>query len=87
MIKRLKNYLSFKKRMQTEVLETLASICLYLDYDGHYGKNRYAEYMRSHFTELKALSEELRKGKQIETLRRENNEHNKYSKITQSRVF
>ena len=60
MIKRIKNYFSFKKRMKIEILETLASICLYLDYDGHYGHNRYAEYIRSHFTELKALSQELR---------------------------
>lgn len=61
MIRRIKNYLSFKRRMQTEILETLASICLYLDYDGHYGRNRYAEYMMLHFKELKSLSEELRR--------------------------
>lgn len=63
MIKRIKNYFSFKKRMKIEMLETLASICLYLDYDGHYGKNRYAEYMTLHFHQLKALSKELRKRK------------------------
>ena len=46
--------------MKIEILETLASICLYLDYDGHYGNNRYAEYMESHFRQLKALSQEIR---------------------------
>lgn len=60
MIKRIKNYFSLKRRMKIEILETLASICLYLDYDGHFGRNHYAEYMRSHFHQLKALSQELR---------------------------
>ena len=65
MIKRIKNYFSLKKRMKIEMLETLASICLYLDYDGHYGKNRYAEYMKFHFHQLKALSQELRERKTV----------------------
>lgn len=60
MIKRIKNYFSLKKRVQIEMLETLASICLYLDYDGHFARNHYAEYMQSHFRQLKSLSQELR---------------------------
>lgn len=60
MIKRFKNYLSFKRKMKIEILEALASICLYLDYDGHYSRNRYAEYMQPHFRQLKSLSQELR---------------------------
>ena len=60
MIKKLKNYLRLQRRIKIEILETLASICLYLDYDGHFGRNRYAEYMGFHFKELKNLSEELR---------------------------
>lgn len=60
MIKKIKQYFALQRRIQREILETLASICLYLDYDGHYSRNRYAEYMRSHFNELKDLSQELR---------------------------
>lgn len=62
MFKRIKDYFSLQKRIQIEVLETLCTICLYLDFDGHYGRNHYAEYCGSHFKELKRLSEELRKG-------------------------
>lgn len=60
MIKKLKNYLTFKRRMQIEMIETLASICLYLNYDGHHGRNRYAEYMIDHFKELTEMSAYLR---------------------------
>lgn len=60
MFKKIKNYFSLKKRIQIETLETLCSICMYLDYDGHYSRNRYSEFMRGHFNSLKELSEELR---------------------------
>ena len=60
MIKKIKQYFALQRRIQIEILETLASICLYLHYDGHFARNRYAEHMHPHFNELKALSEELR---------------------------
>ena len=60
MIKKIKHYLNLQRRIQVEILETLASICLYLHYDGHFARNHYAEHMHSHFNELKILSEELR---------------------------
>lgn len=62
MFKRIKRYLQLQKRIQHEILETLCTICLYLEYEGQYGKNRYAQYMQIHFAELKQLSEELRGG-------------------------
>lgn len=46
--------------MQIEVLETLASICLYLDYEGHYSRNRFHEYIRMHYSELKNYSKDLK---------------------------
>lgn len=60
MIKKIKQYFALQRRIQIEILETLCSICLYLHYNGHYSQNRYAEYMQSHFRDLKDLSRELR---------------------------
>lgn len=60
MFKKIKKYFEFQRRYQHEVLETLASICLFLEYDGRRGRIPYAEHMRSHFEVLKILSEELR---------------------------
>lgn len=60
MFKKIKNYLLLKKRMRIEMLETLAAICLYLGTDNR--RNKYSNFMYGHFRELKALSEELRKG-------------------------
>lgn len=58
MFKKIKRFLNLQKRIQFEVLETLASICLYLEFDAR--RNRYTEHMRSHFVELKNLSAALR---------------------------
>lgn len=63
MFKKIKNYFSLKRRIQREVLETLCSICLYLDQEGRYSRNYHARHMRGHFTALKELSDEL-KGKE-----------------------
>ena len=60
MFKKIKNYLSLQRRIQIEILETLCTICLYLDYEGHYSRNCYSEFMRGHFKSLKDLSEEIR---------------------------
>ena len=60
MIKKIKRYFALQRRIQIEILETLCTICLYLQHEGHYPRNRYAEYMQSHFKELKDLSQELR---------------------------
>lgn len=60
MFKKIKRYLSLQKLICFEVLETLATICLYLDHEGHHSRNPYSEYMRSHFDNLKTFSEEIR---------------------------
>lgn len=61
MFKKIKKYFEFQRRYQHEVLETLATICLFLEYDGRRGRIPYPEYMRGHFQELKLLAGELRK--------------------------
>ncbi len=58
MIKRIREYFSLQRRIQHEVLETLASICLWLQYDSRH--NRYGEFMYGHYETLKSLSEEIR---------------------------
>lgn len=66
MIKKIKKFFRERKekkirptKMQIEVLETLATICLYLEYDGHYSRNRYSEYLHTHYSRLKVYSSEL----------------------------
>lgn len=68
MIKKIKKFFRMRKEkkirqieIQIEVLETLATICLYLDFDGHFSRNHYAEHMRSHFEVLKKHTDILRK--------------------------
>lgn len=60
MFKKLKNYLSLQRRIQIEILETLCTICLYLERDGHFDRNPYTQYMGGHFDALKKLSATLR---------------------------
>lgn len=50
----------FYKALITEIIETLCSICLYLERDGRYTHNSEASHMRSHFIALKEFSNELR---------------------------
>lgn len=66
---RLKNKIYFYKGLLIEICETLASICLYLEYDARRIKNPMGEHMRSHFNELKEYSQELR-NEQEKMLRR-----------------
>lgn len=64
MIKRIKRYFFLRriqKEMQVEVLETLATICLYLEADGRYSHNSRAWHMKAHFEGLKHYSDILRK--------------------------
>lgn len=60
MFKKIKNWFSLQRRIQIEILETLCTICLYLERDGHCDRNPYREYMGGHFRALKDLSKELR---------------------------
>ena len=58
MIKKIRFY----KNLLVEILETLCSICLYLDNESRRGHNHYGLYMYGHFKNLKYFSEKLRKG-------------------------
>lgn len=60
MFKKIKDYFSLQRRIQIEILETLCTICLWFERDGHYDRNPYSQYMGSHFMVLKDLSKELR---------------------------
>lgn len=57
-MKKIKNKIRFYKALIIEVIETLCSICLYLE------RQRYnypsPNHFRSHFTVLKGFSEKLR---------------------------
>ena len=61
-MKKLKRKIRFYKKLLVEVLETLASICLYLDFEGRFNRlhNPRAEYMHSHFEQLKQFTSILR---------------------------
>ena len=60
MFKRLRRYLKLKMLLQHEVLETLCTICLYLEHEGRFNRNPYCKHMGSHFNRLKELSEQVR---------------------------
>lgn len=50
----------FYKQLLIEIIETLCSICLYLDHEGRVSHNKYGEFMHDHFSALKSYSEILR---------------------------
>lgn len=56
----MKKKIKFYKALLIEIIETLCTICLYLEKDGYYTHNEESRYMRSHFTVLKDFSKELR---------------------------
>ena len=59
MFRKIKEWFSLQKRIQIEILETLCTICLFLEFNQP--RNRYSEFMHSHVSSLKGLSDELRK--------------------------
>ena len=56
MIKKIRFY----KSLLIEIVETLCTICLYLEIEGRRNHNKMGEHMRSHFECLKGFSEEMR---------------------------
>ena len=60
MFKKLKDYFYFKRHAQIEILETLCTICLYLEHEGYDRHNPLSKYMNDHFRALKELSQALR---------------------------
>lgn len=63
MFRKIKNYFSLRKQIKIEILETLCTICLWLERDGRYDRNPYSQYMDGHYQVLKDLSKELRNHK------------------------
>lgn len=59
-IRKIKQRRSLQRRVQIEVLETLATITMYLIHDRH-SSNPCVQYLPLHFECLKKLSSELRK--------------------------
>lgn len=61
-MKKIKRKILFYKALLVEILETLCSICLYLDYEGRFNRfrNPRADHMHSHFEQLKQASSVLR---------------------------
>lgn len=57
----MKKKIRFYKALLIEIIETLCTICLYLERDGRYTRNEESRHMIGHFTALKAFSEDLRK--------------------------
>lgn len=62
-MKKIRKKILFYKALLVEILETLCSICLYLDYEGRFNRfhNPKADHMHSHFEQLKQASAVLRK--------------------------
>ena len=62
-MKMIKRKILFYKALLVEIVETLCTICLYLDFEGtlYHHKNPKAIYMRDHFEQLKQASSVLRK--------------------------
>lgn len=64
MIKKIKKYFSLQRKIQLEIIETLITICLYLNYDSHFSRYPRSECFAGHFKSLKSLSDELREREQ-----------------------
>ena len=58
----------FYKGLLIEIIETLCTICLYLDCEGRRDHNLYFPFMKGHFDQLKRYSEELRKNSWLSNL-------------------
>lgn len=68
MIEKIKRYFRMrrlKKQITHELLETMVTICLYLEREGARGFNSYHPHMRSHAKRLKELSMEFRREEEI----------------------
>ena len=50
----------FYKSLLIEIVETLCTICLYLEIEGRRTHNQYGMYMGAHFNVLKDFSTEMR---------------------------
>lgn len=60
MFKKIKKRIFLRRSVQIEILETLCTICLWLEHQGHYNGNPCSRHMGEHFEAMRALSRELR---------------------------
>lgn len=61
MFRKLREKIRRQKLIEAEVLETLSSICLYLEVDAHFAhRGRYDDYFSSHAKQLRIFSESFR---------------------------
>lgn len=60
MFKKLKERRYLQRQAQIETLETLCTICLYLEHEGYDRRNPLSKYMNDHYVALKDLSKALR---------------------------
>ena len=61
MFRKLREKIRRQKLIEAEVLETLSSICLYLEVDAHFvHRGRYDDYFSSYAKQLRIFSESLR---------------------------
>lgn len=57
MFRKLKEKIRRQKLIEVEVLETLSSICLYLEFDAHFAhRGRYDDYFSSHKSLTKRIT-------------------------------
>ena len=57
----MRKKLKFYKDLLIELIETMCTICLYLEEDAHRARfSRYQPYFHGHFNRLKEFSEKLR---------------------------
>lgn len=67
-MRKIKKKIRFYKALLVEIVETLCTICLYLDFEGtlYHHRNPKAVHMRGHFEQLKQASSVLRKELSVE---------------------
>ena len=59
-LKMFKQKIRFYKGLIIEIVETLCTICLYLERDGARSHNEYSKYMEGHFRALNMYSRTMR---------------------------
>lgn len=57
---KIRNKIRFYKSLLVEIIETLCSICLYLESEGRMRRNPQSMHMQGHFRQLKDASRVLR---------------------------
>ncbi|MBR3346293.1 MAG: hypothetical protein IKG37_04375 [Solobacterium sp.] len=61
-MKKIKKKICFYKAILAEILETMCTICLYLRWETHFGRNNpHAYRLDGHFKQLKDASSVLRR--------------------------